>query len=114
MALNKEQLNALRLKLEGTLRDINEELKGSDEKVTDQGDDVDNLDEETDEAEEFSTNVAIAAGLKERRASIESALERMTAGTYGKCAKCGEDISVDVLNADPESLLCKDCKAPKK
>lgn len=96
--------------MEGTLRDINEELKDSDEKVTDAGSDVDHMDEEADEAEDFSTNVAIAAGLKERRASIESALDKMQKGTYGKCEHCGNDITVDVLNADPESRLCKDCK----
>ena len=106
----KEQFAILRLKLEETLADIKKELKGVDGKVTDMGSDNDHLEEEEDEAEEFSINVAIAGGLKDRRENIEVALQKMTEGKYGKCEKCGEDIGISVLMVDPESRLCKQCK----
>ncbi|MBI2406137.1 MAG: hypothetical protein HYV25_00965 [Candidatus Harrisonbacteria bacterium] len=109
-ALTKEQLAILRLKLEETLADIKDELKGVDGKVTDMGSDTDHFEEEEDEAEEFSINIAIAGGLKERRENVEVALQKMTEGKYGKCEKCGMDIGMDVLMVDPESRFCKHCK----
>ncbi|MDO8584515.1 MAG: hypothetical protein Q7R85_00110 [bacterium] len=114
MAFTKEQFAILRLKLEETLADIKDELKGVDGKVTDMGSDNDHLEEEEDEAEEFSVNVAIAGGLKDRRENVEVALQKMAEGKYGKCEKCGMDIGMDVLMADPESRLCKHCKEGAK
>lgn len=111
MALIKEQLDELKKKLQKTLADITEELKGVDERVTDMGSDTDHFEEEEDEAEEFSINAAIAGGLKERRANVEAALQKMEQGTYGKCETCGMDIGMDVLSVDPESRHCKHCKA---
>lgn len=114
MALSKEQLDELKKKLQSTLHDINEELKGVDEKVTDMGDDSDHFEEEEDEAEEFSINTAIAGGLKDRRTNVEVALQKMEQGKYGKCEKCGMDIGMEILSIDPESRYCKHCKGVQK
>jgi RNA polymerase-binding protein DksA len=43
-------------------------------------------------------------------ASIDSALARIEAGTYGSCANCGREISPERLEAIPWSTLCLDCK----
>lgn len=121
MALTKQQLDELRAKLDTTLVDIKEELgeietdKG-EIKQPDFGGDVEgneDLSEEADETEEFSANIAIASGLKERLEDVQNALRKMDKGTYGKCEKCGMDISIDVLLANPESRLCIHCKAGK-
>lgn len=114
MEFTKEQFAILRLKLEETLADIKEELKGVDEKVTDMGADTDHSEEEEDEAEEFSINIAIAGGLKDRRTNVEVALQKMEQGKYGKCEKCGMDIGMEVLSVDPESRYCKHCKEGAK
>jgi len=42
-------------------------------------------------------------------ARIRAALGRMRDGTYGICAKCGEDISDARLDVLPETPLCKSC-----
>lgn len=51
-----------------------------------------------------------AAGLTEIRA-IEAALDRIAAGTYGICVKCGAEISEERLEAVPHAALCRTCAA---
>lgn len=90
-------------------RELLEEAKRL-EQVTDFGDDVDSLEEESDEDEEYGNQLSVAGAVKNRLADIEMALERIRDGKYGVCAKCGREISEEVLDAAPESNLCKDCK----
>ena len=40
---------------------------------------------------------------------IDAALDRIAAGTYGECAKCGEDIAAERLKALPATPLCTSC-----
>ena len=47
-------------------------------------------------------------GLKELEA-IDAALDRIAAGTFGACAKCGEPISPARLAAVPHAALCEEC-----
>jgi len=47
---------------------------------------------------------------RESLAEIERALQRMVDGTYGTCARCGESIPAERLEAMPEAELCVACK----
>jgi DnaK suppressor protein len=49
-----------------------------------------------------------ADGKRELRA-IDAALERIEAGTYGECARCGNEIAEARLRALPYAALCIDC-----
>jgi RNA polymerase-binding transcription factor DksA len=51
-----------------------------------------------------------ATGLKEL-AAIDAALDRLAAGTFGTCAKCGKPISAERLSAVPQAALCEECIA---
>lgn len=79
-------------------------------KVPDFGSDVDSGEEESDESEEFSTQLSIAQTYKERLADIDTALGKIEKKKYGVCEKCGKKISLDILKLAPESRLCKECK----
>lgn len=48
------------------------------------------------------------AGLREIGA-IDKALERIEAGTYGICQRCGEEISPERLAAVPTTGVCRNC-----
>jgi RNA polymerase-binding transcription factor DksA len=48
------------------------------------------------------------ADLEELR-RIDAALGRIADGSYGICAKCGDAISEDRLNAVPTAALCRNC-----
>jgi RNA polymerase-binding protein DksA len=43
-------------------------------------------------------------------ADIDSALQRIDAGTYGTCVNCGREIPLQRLEAYPAASLCIDCK----
>ncbi len=75
------------------------------------GNDVDGFDEETDEADAFSNQLVLVGDLKTRLIDIDSALEKINSGKYGTCEKCNSPIENFVLEVDPESRLCKNCKA---
>ncbi|SFJ30859.1 TraR/DksA family transcriptional regulator [Jannaschia pohangensis] len=41
--------------------------------------------------------------------AIDAALARIEDGTYGTCAKCGDPISTERLEAVPTAALCRNC-----
>lgn len=43
-------------------------------------------------------------------AEIRVALERITQGTYGICAECGDNIPTKRLEALPFAMYCTDCQ----
>lgn len=47
--------------------------------------------------------------LRRQIASVDRALERIAAGTYGECVRCGGAITPARLEARPEAALCIDC-----
>ena len=67
--------------------------------------------EEADETEEMANTLTTVQTLERRLIDIKDALARIEAGTYGICTRCHQPISLELLEADPESGLCKDCKA---
>jgi DnaK suppressor protein len=72
--------------------------------------DRDDKEEEADQDEAISNQVALVSDLKTRLADIELALEKISTDRYGVCENCGKKISEDVLDIDPESQLCRECK----
>lgn len=85
-------------------REIKEVIRGAD--MGEMG----NRDEEADATEESGIAHAEQIALKGRLHAVLDALERVKAGTYGTCLKCGGVIGTDVLDAAPESLYCVACK----
>jgi len=47
-------------------------------------------------------------------AALEAALQRIHAGTYGKCVDCGEEIEMERLEANPAAERCFDCQNRKE
>ena len=77
------------------------------------GTDIGDRDEEIDKEEAFGNELAMANDLKKRLDEIDVAMSKVYANTYGKCESCGKEVSPEVLDADPASRFCKDCK-PRK
>ncbi len=51
-------------------------------------------------------NLAVSGDLRQELQDVEHALERIQAGTYGKCEVCGEPINPERLEARPAATLC--------
>jgi len=51
---------------------------------------------------------------KQRLIEIEDALGKIESGSYGKCERCGKDISLERLKALPFAKNCIKCQSGKK
>ncbi|MBU7599568.1 TraR/DksA C4-type zinc finger protein [Streptomyces sp. P38-E01] len=69
-----------------------------------------------DQADTGSKNItrehelALVGNAREMLYQIERALERMDAGTYGLCERCGKAIGKARMQAFPRATLCVECK----
>ncbi len=59
---------------------------------------------------ERSEQISTVERLVEDRAAALGALERIEAGTFGTCERCGNPIQEERLEALPTTTLCMDCK----
>lgn len=61
---------------------------------------------------------AMAAGIRARLASqklkLQSALDRVAAGTYGLCCQCETEIDAERLDSDPAAVFCADCSMERE
>ena len=53
--------------------------------------------------------IALLAAARRRLADLDAALERVAAGTYGTCERCGRPIPADRLEARPFAPTCVAC-----
>lgn len=108
--LSKEEIKS---KLEEEKKEIEAKIKEL-KQIPEFGDDVDSLEEETNESEEYGNQLAEMQIHKNRLADIESALNKIGNGKYGICEKCGKEIAEEILAIDPESRYCRSCKIKGK
>lgn len=52
---------------------------------------------------------ALVSQVRGHLAEIDAALERLVAGTYGTCERCGQPIAPGRLEARPTARTCLDC-----
>ena len=53
---------------------------------------------------------ALSDGERQQLVAVDAALDRIEAGTYGKCVNCGRDIGEKRLDAVPYARYCIDCQ----
>jgi RNA polymerase-binding protein DksA len=100
-----ERRDELRAEYEQTLAEIADLQR---DRFTDSaGDDQADTGTKTFEREQ---EISLANGILERINQVERALERVAAGNYGSCEKCGNPIPVERLAAFPAATLCIPCK----
>lgn len=73
-----------------------------------------NLDDEHDPegttiAAERSLVSSLVRSSERHLAEVDAALERLAAGTYGRCVRCGGPIAADRLDARPSTPVCIAC-----
>lgn len=107
--LTKDTIKTCKAKLEKTQAELQSEIKKL-EIAPDYGHDTDHFEEAAEEVEEFSKNMGIEQTFKERLNDVAHALSKIAAGTYGACEKCHKEIELKILEIDPESRFCRECK----
>ena len=59
-------------------------------------------------------NEHVKAKAKVRLQKLSNALQRIEAGTYGTCIRCGREIPAGRLQLVPEALVCVPCAEKKR
>jgi len=70
----------------------------------------DKEDENAEEVNTYSTNLALERTLESNLRDAEKALERIKKGDYGICKYCSKEIGDKRLRARPSSSSCIECK----
>ena len=112
--MEQAQLEQVRKELEGERASVRAELEryGADpdsEKVDPLEGIDDNFADSAAATAERSEILAFIESARERLAEVNAALEKMEAGTYGTCERCGEPIAVERLEVRPLSVRCVRC-----
>jgi RNA polymerase-binding transcription factor DksA len=102
-----------RARLEGLLAELNEsaavlerggadtgELSSVDQHPADSGSNLADADRE-------EATLEVVRAQQER---VRDALDRLEAGTYGRCVDCGRELPDERLDARPEAERCVDCQ----
>jgi DnaK suppressor protein len=56
-------------------------------------------------------NLALRSNSRDLLAQVEAALQRLHDGTYGVCARCGNAINPERLEALPYATYCIECQS---
>lgn len=106
-------LNELRQALEDQRDNLRKEIVA-------QGGDPDSDDVEFDVERGFADSahstaerarlLSVMKALRSNLRWVDRALTKMQLGTYGVCESCGQEISIERLEALPWAILCIDCK----
>jgi RNA polymerase-binding transcription factor DksA len=108
--MRREALEAARIKLERRKEELVKLIRNGDagiaqiraEREIEFGDEA--------QSEEEQERIALIGEAEQAEvARIDAALARIAAGTYGKCARCGELIESRRLEANPYAVQCTDC-----
>lgn len=67
------------------------------------------LEDAADEVEEYSNKLPVEFRLELKLKDINSALDKIKKGEYGKCEKCKKPISLERLKICPEARFCLKC-----
>lgn len=102
--LIREVGNIKEAHMSSTMRDATGDLSAYSYHMADQGTDA------------MEREMAIHMASKSGRLiyHIDEALARIKDGSYGKCAKCGKNISAARLTAVPHARMCIECKSSEE
>lgn len=59
---------------------------------------------------EFEVREAVLSSAQLALADVEAALDRIRAGTYGRCVHCGAQLPIERLEVVPQAALCMVCQ----
>jgi DnaK suppressor protein len=112
-AAARQRLDAERERLE---RDIYDRTQGDAalvpvDPLSDAGGLAADQADDADAMSDVERDHAILRNTRQLLTQVRAAIERLDAGRYGICERCGKDISARRLDALPYVTLCVDCQA---
>ncbi|MDT4976985.1 MAG: DnaK suppressor protein, partial [Pseudonocardiales bacterium] len=104
-----DALYALREQTQRTISELTRDFQAVLRASTDTNADDEHDPEGSTIAFERAQLTALLDSARRTVAEIDSAIERFEAGSYGRCATCGTEISRERLHARPAARLCLAC-----
>jgi RNA polymerase-binding protein DksA len=116
--MDKKIIEKIKHDLLARKKQVEEDLKSFTKKDTHEKDEHhtkfpnygDKSDENVQEIDEYTTNLATEKVLESTLRDINNALDRIKKGTYGICKYCKSDIGEKRLQARPVANTCIACK----
>ncbi len=105
----RRRLRAERADIAARLRDLGVSFEDIVDAARDSNLDDEHDPEGTTIAAERSLVSSLARSSERHLAEVDAALERLAAGTYGRCVRCGGPIAADRLDARPSTPVCIGC-----
>lgn len=105
----RRRLRAERADVAARLRDLGVSFEDIVDAARDSNLDDEHDPEGTTIAAERSLVSSLARSSERHLAEVDAALERLAAGTYGRCVRCGGPIAEDRLDARPSTPVCIGC-----
>lgn len=103
----REQLTEIRGELE-TIATHNNETDDWEVRTNDIEEEDEDINLQADVAEDADERIAMLVELETRYRTINQALAKIAAGTYGSCELCGADIAIERLEANPAARTCRE------
>jgi DnaK suppressor protein len=102
-------------RLRGLLVDEQQKLRREIANTTATSDEVNvglgnHMAEDATAAFDQAAAVSLRRGKERTLEQVNEALERIDAGTYGNCERCGQEIDFARLKAIPQATLCMSCQ----
>jgi len=115
--METKKLEELKKSLQEEKKDLEENLKKIAKPINIQEGDYETSFEDigTDkndsatEVDQYTQNLSVENALEKKLQDVLDALEKIEKGNYGKCEKCGKDIPLERLVANPSARICMDC-----
>lgn len=105
----RRRLRAERADVAARLRDLGVSFEDIVDAARDSNLDDEHDPEGTTIAAERSLVSSLARSSERHLAEVDAALDRLAAGTYGRCVRCGGPIAADRLDARPSTPVCIGC-----
>ena len=104
----------VRALLEGMYLELSAEFDEAQSSIAQVGPAVDRAGDDDVDAGSKATlrehQISLVASIRERREQVEHALDRLKAGSYGRCERCNQPIAPERLEAFPAATSCVACK----
>ncbi len=118
MPLQKEIIEELKQKLLQEKKELEEDIKkiarplnSKDEHFETAFENIgSDVDENANEVEQYSDNLAIESRLEQKLGDVNKALKEIEEGTYGICRNCNQEIGIERLRANPSARTCIKCE----
>jgi DnaK suppressor protein len=112
--VREEVLVGISARLQDERATLSDEIMSMEVENQNQQDDYGVGNHMADDATEVFTrerNIALRNNAQDLLAQVEAALQRLAEGSYGICARCGNEISTERLEALPYAIYCITCQS---